>query len=181
MPGDREPTVPDAADVMSDEPAQPKSEADANLEREVRKDRKFSLAEAIGRLAGPGAMKGASPIPRKQQVEIEIDEFLRRELADDTGALRTVIYRGVKESEQLINNYDRPQAVLAAFLRSVLDSEHRLKDLVREADVEWGRILDERPHFEQDGSPPHPDDPYTLRSVRQTISQLIEKLSRSCG
>ncbi len=164
---------------MSDEPTPQKSEADANLEREIRKDRKFTLAEAIGRLAGPGAMKGASPIPRKQQVEIEIDEFLRRELAADSGALRTVIYRGVKESEQLIKNYDRPHAVLAAFLQSVLDSEHRLKELVREADVEWGRIVDEPPHFEQEGCPPHPDDAYTLASVRHTISQLIDKLSRS--
>ena len=164
---------------MSDELAPQKSEADANLEREIRNSRKFSLAEAIGRLAGPGAMKGASPVPRKQQVEIEIDEFLRRELATDSGALRTVIYRGVKQSEQLINNYERPHAVLAAFLRAVLDSEHRLKDMVREADVEWSRIVDEPPHFEQEGCPPHPDDEYTLASVRQTLSQLIDKLSRT--
>jgi len=34
------------------------------LEREIRQGRKFSLEEAIGRLAGPGAMKGESPIAR---------------------------------------------------------------------------------------------------------------------
>jgi len=43
-----------------------RSEADAELEREILKERKFTLAEAIGRLAGPGAMKGESPIPRMQ-------------------------------------------------------------------------------------------------------------------
>ena len=52
---------------MSDHPDKQRSEADAELEREIRKGRKFTLAEAIGRLAGPGAMKGESPIARMQQ------------------------------------------------------------------------------------------------------------------
>ena len=58
---------------MSDD-KQPKqrSEADAELEREIREGRKFTLEEAIARMAGPGAMKGESPITRKQQAEIEI-------------------------------------------------------------------------------------------------------------
>jgi len=33
-----------------------RSETDAELEREIREGRKFTLAEAIGRLAGPGAI-----------------------------------------------------------------------------------------------------------------------------
>src|SRR6185503_12444744 len=103
---------------MSDKPAGQRSEADAELEREIRKDRKFSLAEAIGRLAGPGIMKGESPVPRKQQVEIEIEEFLRRELADSSGALRIGVLRYVKQSRQLLDDYDRPLAVLAACLQS---------------------------------------------------------------
>ena len=56
---------------MSDYQKKPRSEADAELEREILKERKFTLAEAIGRLAGPGAMKGESPIPWLQQAEIE--------------------------------------------------------------------------------------------------------------
>ena len=43
---------------MSEEKITQRSEADAELEREIRNERKFTLAEAIGRLAGPGAMKG---------------------------------------------------------------------------------------------------------------------------
>jgi len=35
----------------------------------------------------------------------------------------------------------------------------------------------ERPHLEKEGLPPHPDDPYTIESVRITLSQLIEKLT----
>jgi hypothetical protein len=37
---------------MSDNSDRQRSDADAELEREIRKGRKFTLAEAIGRLAG---------------------------------------------------------------------------------------------------------------------------------
>ena len=38
---------------MGDNQNKQRSEADAELEREIRQGRKFTLAEAIGRLAGP--------------------------------------------------------------------------------------------------------------------------------
>src|SRR5262245_31130866 len=99
---------------MSDNQDAGGSEADAELEREIGKGRKFTLAEAIGRLAGPGAMKGVSPIARKQQAEVEIESWLRRRLADAAGALQVVLLRRVKESELLLNNYDQPLVVLAS-------------------------------------------------------------------
>ena len=40
---------------MRDNKDRRRSEEDAELEREIREGRKFTLAEAIGRLAGPGA------------------------------------------------------------------------------------------------------------------------------
>lgn len=49
---------------MSGDSDATRSEADAELEREIRKERKFTLEEAIGRMIGPGGMKGASPITR---------------------------------------------------------------------------------------------------------------------
>ena len=84
---------------MSENPDKPRSEADAQLEREIRAERKFTLAEAIGRLAGPGSMKGASPVARKQQVESEIETWLREHLADAGGALPTVLLRRICASE----------------------------------------------------------------------------------
>jgi hypothetical protein len=51
-----------------------------------------------------------------------------------------------------------------------------LKELVREADVEWGRVQGERPYFEREGLPPDPDDPYTFESVRKTLAGIIEQL-----
>jgi hypothetical protein len=166
---------------MNDNEGTQRSEADAELEREVRKDRKFTLEEAIGRLAGPGAMKGESPVARMQQAEAEIASWLRRHLADAGGALRFVLHRNVKASELLLNNFDQPLVVLAGYCRRVLDSEYLLEELVRDADVEWGRVMGERPYFVRPGSPSHPDDPYTVESVRNALSGLLEKLASGEG
>jgi len=160
---------------MSNASPKTRSQADAELQKEILRERKFSLAEAIGRLAGPGSMKGASPVARKQQAEAEIDNYLRQHLS--AGCLPVVILRHVGASELLLNNFDQPLTVLAACVQRVLGSACLLKELVRETDVEWGRVYDERPHFDKDGQPPHPDDPYTVESVRATLSRLLDTLA----
>jgi len=162
---------------MSDNQDPPRSEADAELEREIRKERKFTLADAIGRLAGPGAMKGESPVTRTQQAEIEIRSWLTSHPTDAGGALQVVLHRHVKGSEVLLNNLDQPLVVLASYYQRVLDSDYRLQELVRDADVEWGRVMGERPYFEKEGSPRHPDDPYTVESVRNALSGLLKQLA----
>jgi hypothetical protein len=162
---------------MSEEQQKPKFILDADLEREIREGRKFTLAEAIGRLAGPGMMKGVSPATRKQQAEAEIETYLDRNLNTAAGALSVVLLRQVKQSDLLLNNLDQPLVVLAACVQRVLDSDYRLAELVRQADVEWGRVYGERPHFEREGAPADEDDPYTAASVRGTLSQLLQKLA----
>ena len=161
---------------MSDDKDTPRSEADAELEREIRKGRKFTLDEAIGRMAGPGAMKGVSPITRMQQAAVEIENWLRHHMSAGNDELQVVLLRSVKGSELLLNNFDQPLVVLGAFCQQVLDSDYLLKDLVREADVEWGRVQGERPYFEKEGAPPDPADPYTVESVRKTLCSLIAQL-----
>jgi hypothetical protein len=163
---------------MSDDKKPPRTEADAELEREILRERKFTLAEAIGRLAGPGSMKGASPIPRMQQAGIEIESWLRAHLADAGGTLQGVLSRQVTQSELLLNNFEQPLIVLAGYCQRILDSHYLLEELVREADVEWGRVMGERPYFERAGSP-HPDDPYTVESVRRALMALLEQLAVS--
>src|SRR3954466_6411994 len=108
---------------MSDREDTHRSEADAELEREIRKGRKFTLEEAIGRLAGPGAMKGESPVARMQQAEFEIGSWLRCHIADAGCALEVVVHRRVKESELLLNNFDQPLVVLANYCQQVLSSD----------------------------------------------------------
>src|SRR5436305_197885 len=123
---------------MSDHKDKQKSEADAELEREIRNGRKFTLEEAIGRLAGPGAMKGVSPVTRKQQAGAEIENWLREHISSALGELQVVLLRRIKGSEVFLRNYEHPLFVLASCCKRVLDSDYLLKELVRETDVEWG-------------------------------------------
>jgi hypothetical protein len=88
-----------------------------------------------------------------------------------------VLHRHVKGSELLLNNYDQPLVVLAGYCQRVLDSAYLLEELVRNADTEWGRVMGERPYFEKEGSPPHPDDPYTVESVRNALSGILKQLA----
>jgi hypothetical protein len=162
---------------MGEEQKKGPSEADKELEREIREGRKFTLAEAIGRLAGPGMMKGVSPVTRMQQAEVEIESYLDRHLLDGAGAMQVVLLRFVKQSELFAKNYDQPLVVLGGFVQRVLGSEYLVQELVREADAEWGRVYEERPYFEIDGRPPHQDDPYTIESVRSALSKLNETLT----
>jgi hypothetical protein len=162
---------------MSDDQNPQPSEADAELEREIRQGRKFTLEEAIARLAGPGAMKGESPVARMQQAELEIGSWLRTHMIDAGGALEVVLHRHVRGSELLLNNFDQPLVVLAGYCQRILDSNYLLTEFVRDADTEWGRLMGERPYFERQGSVHSPEDPYTIESVRATLSWLIEQLA----
>jgi len=158
--------------------ATPPVGADEDLEREARANRKFSLGEAIGRMAGGDLMKGASPVTRKREAELAIEDYLRRHMTDPGGVLRGVLLRHVGES--LLRgdyDYDHPLAPLAACIGQVLGSEQFLADVVCEADAEWGRVFCERPHFQRAGRAPDPDDPYTIDSVRAALSQVIDKLA----
>jgi len=152
------------------------SAADAELEREIRSRRKFTMAEAIGRLGGNELLKGASPVTAKRQAELQIEHHLERNLTDADGALEAVLLRHVKESEVLLGTrYEEPLAAMAHFVEQLLSSEELLGQFVREVDAQWGRMYDERPYFQKDGQPPHRDDPYTLSSVRAKLTRLIEQ------
>jgi hypothetical protein len=164
---------------MSEKQEKHRSEEETAIEREILEGRKFNLAEAIGRMAGPGAMKGVSPVPRKQQAVVEIGNWLRQHMPPGSGELQVVLIRWVEGSELLLNNFEQPLMVLAGCCEQILDSEYRLQELVRETDVEWGRVQGERPFFEKSGEPPDPSDPYTFDSVRKTLTAILEQLA--CG
>jgi hypothetical protein len=167
---------------MSDTENPDRSESDSDssadeLQQELRKERRFSLARALGEMAGPGAMKGESPVTRLQQAETEIATWLRSHLTDSGGALQVVLHRRVKESDLLLGNFDHPLAVLADYCQRVLDSDYLLKDLVRATDVEWGRMMGERPFFDKEDASSHPDDPYTIDSTRHSLLAILQQLS----
>ena len=162
---------------MSDNQNKQRSPPDAELEREIRQERQFSLAEAIGRMAGPGAMKGESPVTRREQAVAEIQEYLDGHLADSARVLSGVLLRQVGDSELLLKSFEQPLVALAGYVQYVLGCEYALRELVREADVEWGRVLGERPYFEGDSGPADPADPYTHESVRAALVQLMAELT----
>jgi hypothetical protein len=124
-------------------------------------------------------MKGASPVSRLQQAQLDVGSWLKSNVEDGTGALPAVLHRHVSDSELLLESPDQPQAALAGYCQQLLSSEYLIKELVREADVEWGRRMDERPHFDREGSPPHPGDPYTVESLRHALSEILGKLDNS--
>jgi hypothetical protein len=97
------------------------------------------------------------------------------------GPLQIVLLRNVKESEILLNNFDQPFMALSSYCQRILGSPYILEELVRHADIEWGRIFGELPYFEKTGSPPHADDPYTIESVRKALSGLLKQLACSKG
>jgi len=74
---------------MNDDDKQ-RSAAEAELERKIRQGRKFTAREAMGRMLGPGAMKGGSAVSRVQQAETEIGTWLGSNLTDSTGALQAL-------------------------------------------------------------------------------------------
>lgn len=152
------------------------ADADAAIEREIRLGRKLGAKDLLAQMAGPGALKGASPVSPVQQAETEIGAWLGAHLPDTCGALRAVLQRHLKGSRALLDDLERPLGALAGLCGRILASDSLLAEIVAEADREWARMMDERPFFERDGAPPHPDDPYTLAGVRQALAEVLEKL-----
>ena len=161
---------------MGEDQESKSADRDAAIEREARMHRRFSLNDAIGQLAGGEFTKGGTPITRKRQAELELDEYLRRHLIDSGGVLKSVLSRHLGEP-LLKRDYGRPLAVLQEYVQRVLASTPFLEEFVREADAEWGRVHEERPYFQVSGRPPHRDDPYTVDSVRVALLQLQESLA----
>lgn len=161
---------------MNDDPDNQQHVTECDVEREIRQGRKLTAKDLMSRLAGPGAMKGASPVSPVQQAETELGTWLADNLTDSSGALKVVVHRQLRGSGLLLDNLDRPLAALAGYCNHILASDNLLNEIVREADVEWGRAMDERPHFEREGVPPDPDDPYTAETVRQALADAIKLL-----
>jgi len=98
-------------------------------------------------------------------------------LIDEDRGLKVVLNRQLRGNPLLLENLDQPLAALALHCRRLISAENLLKELVREADVEWGRAMDERPHFQREGTPPHPHDPYTSESVRKALNLMLVLLA----
>ena len=156
---------------MHDDDKHKHDDRDDTVEDEIRRNRPFGLAEAIGR-AGAGNLKGAPPVAPARRVQLAVQALLEASLDDAEGSLRrTILARLEADPPLLARHFDDAPGALAELLDRLLAGPSPLADLVREADARWGRDYGERPRFEQ-GGPPHPDDPYTEAGVRALLQEL---------
>ncbi|MBF0186596.1 MAG: hypothetical protein HQL50_01575 [Magnetococcales bacterium] len=150
---------------------------DDEIQKELRAQQKFSMSGAIGRSAG-GAMKGASPIPERDQVVNALVRFSNDSVRDASGALKSLIKRRIKTNLPTIDAHlDDPLTALEEILRPIVEKEAVLHEFVRQVDVKWGQLMMERPHFQKPGQTPHPDDEYTHSSVKKAVTDLLKKIT----
>ena len=148
---------------------------DLLLQQDILDSRPYSLAEAIGREGGT-FLKGESTVPKLVQVITKINTFIDRNLDDPAAALQAILHQWVKGDPRVSQYKETPLVALAEILQSIVDNPNLLYELVRQVDIKWGQMYDERPYFQQPGEAPHPDDEYTHESVRQDIIDLQAKL-----
>ncbi|MEM9903739.1 MAG: hypothetical protein AAF921_01780 [Cyanobacteria bacterium P01_D01_bin.44] len=159
-------------------PSQSKDDFETFLGEVLRRDRKFSLAEAIGR-EGASFLKGESTIPRPLRAIAHINLLIAEHLQDSQGALEPVLKIWVKTDVRVSQHLDEPCTALCKILTSILDSEEILFEFSRQVNVRWGEIYDERPHFQKLGQPPHPQTAYAHATVRKTLLTLLTALTNS--
>lgn len=154
-----------------------KTEADRQVENEIRRGRSFSLAEAVGRQAA-GALKGASPVTPARQLLLEAETLLEAHLDDAEGSLlRTLLTRLESDPPLLARHFGDAPGAMAELIDTVLASPSLLAGLVRDTDARWGRDYGETPHFNLPGRHENPDDPYTPGSVEQALRSLRQNLA----
>jgi hypothetical protein len=172
--------LPSGKTVMTPNDRNRKDRSDENIERELRLKRPFSLGEAVAREGGSGLLGGASPIAHQRQVELAAEDLLDAHLDDSEGALRQVLLRDTRRAAEAAQREESDASqLLRSLVAAFLDSDTSLTDLVRRADAEWGRLYEERPHFDHSGVESEEDDPYTVDSVRAQLETLLDRLGRA--
>ncbi|AFZ45071.1 hypothetical protein PCC7418_2942 [Halothece sp. PCC 7418] len=155
---------------------QQKREQDNNLQREIVSEQRYSLASAIAREGG-NFLKGESPVPKLVQVTTEINLYIDRHLPDSSGALQAVLKRWVKSDSIVSQHLDSPLTSLEKIIDKILQNQELFYEMVRQADLKWGQMYEERPYFQKPGDPPHPEDEYSHESVREKLAELRQKVA----
>jgi hypothetical protein len=154
-------------------------ESDPNIDevqRDIRALQKFSMAGAIGR-AGSGLLKGESPVSPQEQALVALTQWIDQQVSDPSGALKSILRRRIRSSSQLVASHlQQPYRALREMIESILASDYGTREFVRQVDVRWGELYQERPMFQRPGQAPAPEDEYTDESVRQILTSLLEKL-----
>lgn len=149
------------------------------VQRELCVQQKFSMAGAIGR-AGSGLMKGGSPVSQQEQSITVLTQWIDQHTQDPSGALKSILRRRVRDNELLVARHlKQPCNALREIIDTILASDYAIQEFVRQVDVRWGEMYQERPLFQLEDQAPNPADEYTYESVRQDLIFLLEKLQQS--
>ena len=122
-------------------------------------------------------MKGESPISSQDQAISMLTQWIDQQVLDPSGALKSVLCRQVRNNELLMGWHQKnPLGALQEIVDKVLASNFALHEFVRQIDVSWGELNQERPLFQWAGQSPDPADEYTYESVRVKLVLLFGKL-----
>jgi len=152
----------------------PRDDEEQRIEREIRARHASDPASILAGRDGGAHLRGASPTPVAQRALLEAEQWLREHLDDHGIALRQVILRRLEGHPQLLEEHlGQPAELVTVVMAPLLASPPALAELVREVDMAWGLVNQERPHFEVGQRPPHPDDPYTITGVHAILHRLL--------
>ncbi|MBE9062036.1 hypothetical protein IQ256_13810 [cf. Phormidesmis sp. LEGE 11477] len=149
-----------------------------DLQREIRNERRFSLAEAIGREGG-SFMKGESAIPRPLKAANEIKQFIAAHSLDPSGTLANELSAWSIADIRLSRQLETPLVALAQIVESLLNEPVIFYEFARQVAIAQSKLTGDRPYFQQPGQPPDLDADYTHSSIRQyllEIAMFLEKI-----
>ena len=148
-----------------------------DLTREIRAQRKFTLAEAIGREGG-NFMKDASAIPRPLRATAEINQFITTHFPDPSAPISTILQSWTKEDIRVSRHLDAPLIALSQIIESLLNEPTTFQEFFRQIAIAQSHLTGDRPHFQQPNQPPHPGAIYSHKSIRQQLAKLLEKVQQ---
>ncbi len=145
------------------------------LQHDIRMQRKFSLAEAIGREGG-SFMKGESTIPRPLRAIAKINQFIITHLNDPASALSTTLQSWASHDIRLSRQLDTPLVALDQMITSLLLEPTSFGEFARQVAIAHSKLTGDRPYFQRPDQPPHPDADYTHASIRAQLTDLQQHL-----
>ena len=146
------------------------------LVSEIRSQRKFTIAEAIGR-AGGNFMKGESAIPRPLRATAEINQFITTHLPNPGGPVSATLQSWTKEDIRVSRHLDTPLVALSLIIESLLSEPSTFQEFFRQIAIAQSQLTGDRPHFQPPNYLPHPDAAHSHESVKQQLENLLQKLN----
>ena len=146
-----------------------------DIEREIRADRKFSLAEAIGREGG-SFMKGESAIPRPLRAANEIKQFITTSSPEPAGVLASELTLWATADVRVSRQLDTPLVALAQIVNSLLAEPTVFYEFARRVAIAQSKLTGDRPYFQQPDQPAHPEADYTHHDIRQYLLDISDHL-----